>query len=566
MSREIKVQRCAIYTRKSSDTNLDLEFNSLDAQREAAEAYIKSQAHEGWRLIKTSYDDGGISGGTMERPALQRLLADIRAGLIDIIVVYKVDRLTRSLADFAKLVEAFEAHGVSFVSVTQQFNTTSSMGRLTLNVLLSFAQFEREVAGERIRDKIAASRRKGIWMGGSIPLGYDIHNKKLVPNADEAETVNLIFQRYLELGCVAALREDLKRRGIISKIRVAASSQRQVGGLPFNRGALYYLLRNRVYVGDVVHKGTTHPGEHEPIVERSLFDEVQARLTEHRSADYASRQESEALLAGLLYDDRGNRMSPGWSTRRGGRYRYYVSQAVLQGTKEKAGSRPRISATELETRVLAELQHLIEPSAATGTMSSLSSIPPQDIAALNAPETRRLFRALVTRCVVRRDTIEITLNRENLNTLETGMSLEMLQTQPTAASTQTPPGQIIAIPLPSQGRIALKLIRAGNDDSADVMCADRSLILAVARARLWARALTSGQYQTFAALAEATGFHELYIRRMIRLAWLSPPLVQAIAEGKQPQDLTLPKLLQPLPLEWQGQSQALSFPGSSRDL
>jgi hypothetical protein len=254
-------------------------------------------------------------------------------------------------------------------------------------------------------------------------------------------------------------------------------------------------------------------------------------------------------------------MSPGWSTRRGGRYRYYVSQAVLQGNKEKAGNRPRISATELETSVIAELQHMIEPSASTELMSSFSNNPSQDIAALTMPETRHLFRALVTRCVVRRDSIELVLNRENLNALETGMSLEMLQARPTAASTQTLPGQVIAIPLPSQGRIALKLIRSGNDDSADVMCADRSLILAVARSRLWARALTSGQYQTFAELAEATSFHELYVRRMIRLAWLSPPLVQAIAEGKQPQDLTLPKLLQPLPLEWQGQHQALGFTG-----
>jgi DNA invertase Pin-like site-specific DNA recombinase len=317
---ERKILRCAIYTRKSSEHGLEQDFNSLDAQRESGEAYIKSQAHEGWRLIKTAYDDGGLSGGSLERPALQALLADIQSRKVDVVVVYKVDRLTRSLTDFAKLVELFEAHGVSFVSVTQQFNTTSSMGRLTLNVLLSFAQFEREVAGERIRDKFAASRRKGMWMGGTIPLGYDVKDRKLVINAAEAETVRLIFARYLALGCVSKLRADLEQSGSRSKRRVLTSG-RVLGGGSFGRGALYHLLRNRAYRGEAVHKGAAHPGEHQAIVDQELWDAVQARLASNIRMGRRQRLESGALLIGLIFDENGNRLSPSYTVRRGHRYR-----------------------------------------------------------------------------------------------------------------------------------------------------------------------------------------------------------------------------------------------------
>src|SRR6266536_550024 len=299
---ERKILRCAVYTRKSSEHGLEQDFNSLDAQREAGEAYIKSQVHEGWRLIKTHYDDGGLSGGSMERPALQALLADIRTRKIDIVVVYKVDRLTRSLADFAKLVELFETHSVSFVSVTQSFNTTTSMGRLTLNVLLSFAQFEREVTGERIRDKIAASKKKGMWMGGNVPLGYDVIERRLVVNEAEAKTVKLIFERYLELGCVRALKAALDRLAVRSKHRVAETG-RTVGGGAFGRGALYYLLRNRVYRGEAVHKGVAHPGEHEAIIEEDLWETVQAKLSAPGNKQRRGRAESGALLMGLVFDD-----------------------------------------------------------------------------------------------------------------------------------------------------------------------------------------------------------------------------------------------------------------------
>src|SRR6202007_2775643 len=272
-----KVRRCAIYTRKSSEEGLEQDFNSLQAQREACEAFIKSQASEGWKLIKTAYDDGGISGGTMERPALQRLLADIGEGLVDVVVVYKVDRLTRSLADFAKMVEVFDAHGVSFVAVTQQFNTTTSMGRLTLNVLLSFAQFEREVTGERIRDKIAASKRKGMWMGGVVPLGYDVRDRRMVIDEREAETVRDIFRGSLELGCVRLLKEDLDYRGVISKRRTSKTGV-ESGGHSCSRGALYALLSNPIYVGEIRHKKLRHPGQHQAIVDRAIWERTQQQL------------------------------------------------------------------------------------------------------------------------------------------------------------------------------------------------------------------------------------------------------------------------------------------------
>src|SRR5216684_3404370 len=307
------VRRCAAYTRKSSEEGLEQNFNSLHAQREACESFIKSQTGEGWRLVKTAYDDGGLSGGTMERPGLQRLLTDIRDQLIDIVVVYKVDRLTRSLGDFAKMVEVFDGHGVSFVAVTQQFNTTTSMGRLTLNVLLSFAQFEREVTGERIRDKIAASKQKGMWMGGTVPLGYDVRDHRLLVNPKEAATVRLIFQLYIELRSVRQVRDELDRRSIVSKQRVSKSGARS-GGVRFGRGALYQLLANPIYVGEIRHKRISHPGQHESIIERSLWQRVQEMLKQRaarQSGGTSSRTPS--LLMGKLFDENGEPLYACWS-------------------------------------------------------------------------------------------------------------------------------------------------------------------------------------------------------------------------------------------------------------
>jgi site-specific DNA recombinase len=345
-----KTIRCAIYTRVSTDQGLEQDFNSLDAQYDASRAYIRSQTHAGWTLVRTKYEDGGFSGGNTDRPALQRLLADVRAGKIDVIVVYKVDRLTRSLADFAKLVELFDKHDVSFVSVTQQFNTTTSMGRLTLNVLLSFAQFEREVTSERIRDKIAASKRKGLWVGGMAPLGYDTRDRKITVNKAEAETVRTIFRSYLKLGSLNLLMADLRKRGIVTKKRLLKSGK-SIGGIPFTRGPLAHLLRNRFYVGEVVFKGETLPGEQPAIIDRKLFDAVQAKLDGQLHSYKRSRTSSEAILAGRLFDDHGQRMTPTHTRKGATRYRYYISLSLVQGRSEQAGSISRVPATEIEALV-----------------------------------------------------------------------------------------------------------------------------------------------------------------------------------------------------------------------
>jgi site-specific DNA recombinase len=326
-----KPVRCAIYTRVSTEHGLEQDFKSLDAQQDAAQAYIRSQAHAGWTMIRSRYADGGYSGGSTDRPALQRLLTDVRGHKVDVIVVYKVDRLTRSLADFAKLVELFDDHGVSFVSVTQQFNTTTSMGRLTLNVLLSFAQFEREVTSERIRDKIAASKRKGLWVGGIVPLGYATRDRKIVVVAEEAERVRTIFRRYLELGSLNLLMADLRERGIVTKLR-SLKNGRTIGGIPFTRGPLAHLLRNRFYVGEVAFKGEVLPGEQPAILDRDLFVAVQAKLNEQRNNHRAGRATSGSLLIGRLYDDRGNRMTPSHVRKDGIKYRYYLSSPLLNGS------------------------------------------------------------------------------------------------------------------------------------------------------------------------------------------------------------------------------------------
>jgi site-specific DNA recombinase len=353
------IRRCAIYTRKSSEEGLEQDFNSLHAQREACEAFIRSQAGEGWRLVKTAYDDGGLSGGTMERPALQRLLADINGGTIDVVVVYKVDRLTRSLADFAKMVEVFDARGVSFVAVTQQFNTTTSMGRLTLNVL-SFAQFEREVTGERIRDKIAASKQKGMWMGGLVPIGYDVVDRRLVVNQTEAETVREIFQRYLELGSVRLLMEDLNRRGVRSKVRIARNGN-QSGGNLFFRGALYELLSNPIYIGEIRHKGVRHSGLHEPIIDRELWESAQLLLRSHAAARHTPRARKSATspLTGRLFDESGQSLTPSHAVKGERRYRYYVSRNLINGTPDSGRSGWRLRRQRLNAPSLRRLRRYL---------------------------------------------------------------------------------------------------------------------------------------------------------------------------------------------------------------
>ncbi len=348
----MKRLNCAIYTRKSSEEGLEKEFNSLDAQREACGAYILSQKHTGWTALPDFYDDGGLSGGTMDRPALQRLLGDITSGKVHIVVVYKVDRLTRSLADFAKIVDVLDSHGASFVSVTQSFNTTTSMGRLTLNMLLSFAQFEREIAGERIRDKIAASKAKGMWMGGNVPLGYDVKERKLIVNDAEAETVRSIFRRYAEIGSVRILADELAVLGIVSKRRQGANGV-LAGGNRFSRGALYTLLQNPIYRGEIAHQGKIYPGQHEAIVDAEHWKLVQEKLAGNRQARaLGATAEEPSLLAGLIVDGEGHRMTPTHAVKRGRRYRYYVSTALISGARTDHATSRRSSSIGLERFLL----------------------------------------------------------------------------------------------------------------------------------------------------------------------------------------------------------------------
>jgi site-specific DNA recombinase len=498
-----KLLRCAIYTRKSTDHNLDLEFNSLDAQREACEAYIKSQAHEGWRQIPDHYDDGAFSGASLDRPALQELLIEVRAGKIDIIVVYKVDRLTRSLADFAKLVELFDEHAVSFVSVTQSFNTTSSMGRLTLNVLLSFAQFEREVIGERVRDKIAASKAKGIWVGGSIPLGYASVNKKLVVIPEEAETVRLIFRCYLEVGSIRDLVEDLDRKEIRTR-RLTLATGKTRGGIRFGVGALSHLLRNRFYIGEVNYKGKIHPGEQAPVVDRELFEAVQAKLAAGANARQLKLRASPSILAGRLFDERGNRMTPTHTNKRGARYRYYVSHPILQKRNNEAGTVNRVSASDIEATVLkAARSHLEE----RGSVPGHDHLTDQDLVAHS-----------VERVILMPQAIEI-----RFATLE----------QVEGAGEQT--AVVVAAPWKPTGTPAVKGLLHTPASKTPMTAMERNALLtAVAKACAWIEDLAEGRVTSFADIAKREGKVERHIRLLAPLAFVSPAIIGDIIDGMAP--------------------------------
>jgi DNA invertase Pin-like site-specific DNA recombinase len=532
-----KLLRCAIYTRKSTEHNLDLEFNSLDAQREACEAYIKSQAHEGWRLIRDHYDDGGLSGASLDRPALQTLLSDLQAGKIDVVVVYKVDRLTRSLTDFAKLVELFDRHGVSFVSITQSFNTTSSMGRLTLNVLLSFAQFEREVIGERVRDKIAASKRKGIWVGGPVPLGYVSVNKKLAVVPEEVETVRVIFRQYLKLGSVGALVEDLDRRGIRTKRR-ALSSGRTVGGGRFGMGALAHLLGNRFYIGEVVYRGEIHLGDHEPILDRTLFEAVQAKLAANTVARKVRLRGSPALLTGRIFDECGNRMTPSHATKRGVRYRYYVSQAVLQRKGRKDGYVARVSAPDVETTILRALQ---KHFAGTSALRE------------DGADEREVIARYVERVIVKTDAIEVVLDQSHA-------SKELGNCDSAGRNSADDSRQAIVLKLPRlvQNFTAVKgITRAPSERSTLKTETRESLLIAIANARAWIDDIVDGHAESFGEIAKRKGRVERHIRLLAPLAFVSPRCVQAFIDRTARGELTVTGLARILPDSWAAQHHLL---------
>jgi site-specific DNA recombinase len=543
-----KPLRCAIYTRKSTEHNLDLAFNSLDAQREACEAYIKSQAHEGWRLLPEHYDDGGLSGASLERPALQLILAQVKQGSVDVIVVYKVDRLTRSLADFAKLVEAFDANEVSFVSVTQSFNTTSSMGRLTLNVLLSFAQFEREVIGERVRDKIAASKRKGIWVGGPVPLGYKSVAKKLVVVEEEAEQVRTIFRRYLALGSIGLLIVDLHQRGVRPRARIGRNDS-AINPTHFMVGPLAHLLKNRFYIGEVAYRGEVHPGEHPPIIDRDLFQAVQARLRGKAVIRRVTRSQSPAFLMGVLYDDRGHRMSPSHANKKGVRYRYYVSQALLQNRKDEAGSIVRIAAAEIEGLVVAAVRHRVGD---VGMQTIPGRAPPS-----KEISDRDLVALHVERIVILSRHIDITLRagssdaRQALsNPSDTGEQVSSHQGAPTPMVLQLP-----WTPTSASARkgIAWKSSAKSNLDPAAI----EALLTAIAKARAWMSDLVGGRAASFEEIAQRENKVERHIRYLAPLAFVSPRIVEAIANGNAPADLTVSTLARTLPHRWTEQERQL---------
>jgi DNA invertase Pin-like site-specific DNA recombinase len=421
-------KRCAVYTRKSTEEGLDREFNTLDAQREACEAYVASQRAEGWTLVYDRYDDGGFSGGSLDRPALKRLLADIERGLVDVVVVYKIDRLSRSLMDFAKLVEVFDAHEVTFVSVTQSFNTTTSMGRLTLNILLSFAQFEREVIGERIRDKVAASKARGMWMGGKVPLGYDVRDRKLVVNEPEAARVRRVFDLFTETGSGIETVRRCRAEGITTRT-----------GRPIDKGDVYKILHLRTYVGEVAHRGNIYPGEHAAIVSRALWDRVHAILqVSPRARAQANRPQSPALLKGLIFGTDGRALSPTHSRKRGRLYRYYVAQRALKGEADDGIVR-RVSAGEIEAVVMTQLRALLrQPEVVVGTWLEAKAEEPDlteaDVRAALArleplwdelfpAEQQRIVRSLVERVTIGLDGAEIRLRVEGLASLVRDLGL-----------------------------------------------------------------------------------------------------------------------------------------------
>ncbi len=533
--------RCAIYTRVSSDQGLEQDFNSLDAQREAAEAYIKSQAHEGWKLRRDRYDDGGFSGGSMERPALQKLLADIVEGRIDVVVVYKVDRLTRSLADFAKLVELFDAHKVSFVSVTQSFNTTSSMGRLTLNVLLSFAQFEREVTGERIRDKIAASKRKGLWMGGVVPLGYRVEARKLLVDEPEADLVRRIFARYLELGSLPALQRELRARGIRTRSRQLTSGK-IIGDVPLTNGPLAYILKNRHYLGELNHRGKSYPGDHEAIIAVDLFEAVQRKLAENLNRRDTRRARSDALLLGKIFDDRGNRMSPSHALKKGVRYRYYVSSPVAQGRKDEAGSVKRVPGVEVEKLVIGALRD----HACVGRQATKLT-------------DKELVETRLGRAVIRDHEIEVIFaERPEAAALSDPRHYDADDS--TMSEETTKSIRIAWAPQPHRRRREIIMPEQATGSVQPIRSDERlNLLRAIALGRKWLNDLVEGTCPDMLALANREGKTERSIRMFLSLAFLDPTLVKAAAEGRLPRGYGLSRLTD-LPMAWPAQWQTLGLP------
>lgn len=543
-----KVRRCAVYTRKSSEEGLAQDFNSLDAQREACQAYIASQKHEGWKPIRTHYDDGGWSAGTMNRPALTQLLADIGTGKVDTVVVYKVDRLTRSLADFAKIVEIFDANGVAFVSVTQQFNTTTSMGRLTLNMLLSFAQFEREVTGERIRDKIAASKQKGMWMGGRVPLGYEADSRTLKIDNQEAKTVRKIFDLYLEFGNVRLVKNHADDLGLVTKIRKNSNGE-VLGGRPLSRGYIYKLLANPLYIGQIAHKGTSHPGQHPPIISMETWSAVQEKLKEHTQGGRRSNRKTEpSVLAGKVFDETGQPLTPTHAVKSGRRYRYYVSRQLVSGALDSDATKFkgwRIPAGELERIVADAVSGLLADPSALAVALRDADVPSQHIpevieaGARFEPEALSLVRT-------------INLGADAMK-LSIGMASSHNDDEIRIEFTK---------PLSIKRRgVEMRLVLTGARNAERAGNSDPALIKALARAHRWLDDLNAGRAESLTAIAEREGLTQRYIAQILPLAFLAPEIIETIVAGDHPAELTLQRLIKhsDLPLDWSEQMAELGF-------
>ena len=517
-------RRCAIYTRKSTEEGLEQAFNSLDAQREACAAFILSQAHEGWEPVNEQYDDGGWSGGNMARPALQQLLADVAAGKVDVIVVYKVDRLTRSLADFARIVEALDKAGASFVSVTQAFNTTTSMGRLTLNVLLSFAQFEREVTSERIRDKVAASKRKGMWMGGPVPLGYRLENRKLAIEEQEAETVRLIFRRYLKLGSVGLLADELVAAGVRTKVRPFANG-RSVGGVAFTRGPLALLLQNPIYIGKVKHRSDLFDGEHEAIIDLDVWERTQQLFASNRREHlHGTRARSPSLLTGLISDPDGRPMTPVFTTKGSRQHHYYVTR-LRPGEDTKSAW--RVPAGEIDRAALSSVSDALSRRAVE-QLEGVETPFTSNLSQLNVPEQRRILL---------QNNVEVELSTSAISVRMDGEKGEV---------------QIPARLLKRGNELKL-VLTAGQPEPQN---ADPVLLKLLVHASAAQQAVLTGTADPLVSRYSKRHFWQL-----LRVSWLAPDIIAAIAEGRQPATLTGRRLLRivDVPLIWNEQRRLFGF-------
>lgn len=556
--------RCAIYTRKSSEEGLEQDFNSLDAQREACEAYIKSQKHEGWQVVPDRYDDGGFSGGTLVRPALNRLLADIQAKKVDVIVVYKIDRLTRSLFDFSKIVDIFEAGGASFVSVTQQFNTTTSMGRLTLNVLLSFAQFEREVTGERIRDKIAASKKKGMWMGGVVPMGYEVIKRELCIQETEAQSVRQLYDLYLELGTVRAVKVKADNLGMTSRPTPRCAS----GAL--NRGHIYHILTNPIYIGKIVHKKLVHDGQHKAIIRREKWDRVQLMLQDGagRERDQPSTAEPSPL-AGRLFENSGERLTPSHAVKGGRRYRYYISNCLIRDAENPAGI--RISAPEVEDAVCGVVRDFLNNEQSISELIKSTSPNPSEIKAFinqakefSSKLTKQSPYAQLMKLRGTFDRITVGSNEIAVSLNVTGL-LDLIQGFRAKKSLTFDAGNVAKLHTITS---PMRLGRRGNETrlilqntGAAQRPVDKSLLRSIARGYAWRHEIILGQIASASEIAKRENITTSFVSRLIDLSFLAPSILTAIADGTSPVELTANKLrsIGTIPLDWQSQRAVLGF-------